>query len=191
MSTQKTRFRFIVAALAAFLLVAAGASAQERWFHVVVNEGGEDAANVTINLPLALIETALKLIPTEVHEEMNIEFSEAGIDLEDLRDFWQEVSNSDDATFVTVESGDETVRVAKEGDFLVARTEQHTADGAQVDVRFPFAVLDALFAEGSESLDLAGAIRALADYTDGDIITVTDDNTSVRVWVDSQNEPSV
>ncbi len=188
--TRKTSYRFIIAAAAILLLTAVGVSAQERWFHVHVTEGGENAATVTVNLPLTLIETALKLVPTQVGKEMHVEFSEAGIDLDDLRDFWREMRDTDDATFVTVESNDATVRVAKEGDFLVAKTIERGEDGAQVDVRFPFAVIEALFSEDGDELDLAAAIRALAEYTDGDIVTVKDGDTSVRVWVDDQNESS-
>ena len=186
-ATRKTSFRFFVAATAILLLTGTALSAQERWFHVKVSEGG-DGANVTVNLPLTLIETALKLVPQEVNEEMHVEFSEAGIELEDLREFWREMRDTEDAVFVTVEADDQTVKVAKEGDFLIARTTERSEDGAQVDVRFPFAVLEALFSEDSEALDLAGAIRALAEYTDGDIVTVKDGDTHVRVWVDGQNE---
>ena len=191
MPRQKRSLRTALALFAITFLLGAGAAAQERWFHVRVTEGGHDAANVTVNLPLTLIEIALKLVPAEVHEEMRVEFSEAGIDLGDLREFWREMHNIDDATFVTVESNDATVRVAKEGDFLIARTTQRSDDGAQVDVRFPFAVIEALFSEDEDQIDLAAAIRALAEYTDGDIVTVTDGDTKVRVWVDGQNEPSL
>ena len=191
MPRQNRSLRTALVFVAIPFLLVAGAAAEERWFHVHVTEGGSNAANVTVNLPLTLIETALKLVPTEVQEEMRVEFSEAGIDLADLREFWREMHSIEDATFVTVESNDATVRVAKEGDFLVAKTTERSDGGAQVDVRFPFAVLEALFSEDENTIDLAGAIRALAEYTDGDIVTVTDGDTKVRVWVDGQNEPSV
>ena len=188
--TRKSSIRFILVTATILLLAAAGVSAQERWFHVKVTEGGDNSANVTVNLPLTLIETALKLVPDEVNEEMKVEFSEAGIDIDDLRDFWREMRETEDATFVTVESDDATVRVAKEGDFLVAKTVESGDDGAQVDVRFPFTVIEALFNEDTDELDLSAAIRALAEYTDGDIVTVKDGDTSVRVWVDDKNESS-
>jgi hypothetical protein len=178
----------------AFVLffVASGLLAQERWFHVRVTETGADPTNVAVNMPLSLIEAALKLVPEEVHQEIDVELNEVDFDLEDLRQFWKDVKDIDDATFVTVESAEETVKVAKEGDLLVARTTERTADGAQVDVRFPFAVLDALFqGTGEHELDLVGAARALAQYGDGDIVTVNDGTTQVRVWVDDVNEPGV
>ena len=190
--TARNRSEFRILALSAALLVllAAGAGAQERWFHVRVTEGGDDGAEVIVNLPLTLIEQALKLIPTEVHEDMKVELSDAGIELKDLREFWREMRELEDATFVTVETDDQTVRVAKEGDYLVAKTVERSPDGAQVDVRLPFEVLEALFSADEEEIDLAAAIRVLAEHTDGDLVTVTDGDTKVRVWVDSQNESS-
>ncbi len=102
---------------AAFVLffVASGLLAQERWFHVRVTETGADPTHVAVNMPLSLIEAALKLVPEQVHQEIDVELNEVDFDLEDLRQFWKDVKDVDDATFVTVESPDETVKVAKEG----------------------------------------------------------------------------
>ena len=181
-----------IAAGIALFFAATGLMAQERWFHVRVTEGGADPTHVAVNVPLSLIEAALKLVPEEVHKEIDLELNEVDFELEDLRQFWKDMRDVEDATFVTVESPTETVKVAKEGEMLIARTTERTASGAQVDVRFPFAVLDALFAGTSEhELDLAGAARALAQYGDGDIVTVDDGKSQVRVWVDDVNEPAL
>ena len=75
------RVKILVVVAAIALLAAAGAGAEERWFHVRVTEGGDHGANVSVNLPLTLIEMALALIPAEVHEEMSFELNEAGIEL--------------------------------------------------------------------------------------------------------------
>jgi hypothetical protein len=179
-----------LSALLLMVLFALPASAEERWFHVHVTEDGGDNANVVVNLPLSLIESALKLIPAEVHEEMQIELEDMEIELADLREFWREMKDQDDAVFVTVDSDDESVRVSKEGDYLVARTTERSDSGTEVDVRLPFSVLDGLFAD-EETIDLAGAIRALAENGDGDIVSVNDGDTRVRVWVDSSNESEV
>jgi hypothetical protein len=181
-----------IAAAVALFFVASGLLAQERWFHIRVTETGADPTNVAVNMPLSLIEAALKLVPEQVHQEIDVELNEVDFDLDDLRQFWKDVKDVDDATFVTVESPDQTVKIAKEGDMLVARTTERTADGAQVDVRFPFAVLDALFqGTGEHELDLVGAARALAQYGDGDIVSVNDGTSQVRVWVDDVNEPAL
>lgn len=171
-------------------LVALPAAAQDRWFHVHVTETGGDNANVVVNLPLSLIESALRLIPAAVHEEMQIELEDMEIELADLREFWREMRNQEDAIFVTVDSDDESVRISKEGNYLVARTTERSEGGAQVDVKMPFSVLDGLFAN-DETLDLAGAIRALAQDGNGEIVSVNDGDTQVRIWVDSSNGSEV
>ena len=183
------RPRRIITLAIALLFMPLLAAAQEtagRWFHVHVTEA-EDGAEVRVNLPLAFIEKALDLMPQEVSEEVRVELNEAGFDIDELRDLWQELRTSPDATFVTVDGVEETVQVRKEGDFLVARTTESSADGARVDVRFPLDVVDALFSGEAETLDLAAAVRALAAY-DGDMVTVEDRETRVRVWIDGRNE---
>ncbi len=176
------------AIIASILIATPGLLAQERWLHVRVSEEGTDAVEVSVNLPLTLIESALALIPAEVEEEIRMELNEVDFDMEELRAFWREARNTDDATFVTVESEEESIRVAKEGDFLVAETTELREGGAEVSVRFPFEILDALFEGEENKLDLAGAVRALAEHGDGDIVTVKDGETRVRVWVDDDNE---
>ena len=180
-----------VIACLALVLGAPALLAQERWFHVRVSEGGSDPVEVHVNFPLSLIEKAIGLIPDQVHDEVHMELNDVGIDVKELREFWGEVRDSGDATYVTVESEDATVRVAKEGDFLIARTVESREGGAQVDVKFPFAVLDALFSGAEDEIDLAAAIRALAEYGDGDMVTVREGDTHVRVWVDDVNDPAV
>lgn len=176
------------AIIASILIATPGLLAQERWLHVRVSEEGTDPVEVSVNLPLTLIESALALIPAEVEEEIRMELNEVDFDMEELRAFWREARNTDDATFVTVESEEESIRVAKEGDFLVAETTELREGGAEVSVRFPFEILDALFEGEENKLDLAGAVRALAEHGDGDIVTVKDGETRVRVWVDDDNE---
>lgn len=187
-SKNFTRFAFVAVLLVA--LVALPAAAQERWFHIHVNEEGGDNANVVVNLPLSLIESALRLLPAEFHEEMRMELDDMEVELADLREFWNEVRNQGDATFVTVDSDDESVRVSKEGNYLVARTIERSNNGAEVDVRLPFSVLDGLFAN-EDTLDLEAAVRALAEEGDGEIVSVRDGDTRVRIWVDSSNESEV
>ena len=40
----------------------------------------------------------------------------------------------------------------------------------------------------NNTLDFSAAIRALGDHGDGDMVTIRDDSTTVRVWVDDSNE---
>ncbi|HVR29493.1 MAG TPA: hypothetical protein VMS86_08155, partial [Thermoanaerobaculia bacterium] len=97
-----------VAGIALFLAAAPGVLAQERWFHVRVTEGGSQPTHVAVNLPLSLVEAALRLLPEQVHREIDVELNDVDFRIEDLRQFWQDVRDQEDATFVTVESPDAT-----------------------------------------------------------------------------------
>ena len=173
-------------------VVPASASSSDRWFHVKVDDRSAGGAQVSVNLPLSLIEKAFELIPEdlsqEVSDEIRLELNDAGFDVEELRELWEEVRYGQDATFLTVTDDDRTLEVRKEGDYFIAETVGTAEDGTRVDVRFPLQVIDALFARDPDRLDFAAAIRALADYGDGDMVTIKDRDTTVRVWVDSQNE---
>lgn len=189
-SSRATRKAGRAAALAVLaVLFVSSASMAERWFHVRVVEEGDNGTKINVNLPLSLIESVLGMIPEELNEEMQVELNESGFEVNELRDLWKQVRDSADATYVTVEGDDETVRVRKEGQYLIAETTELRERGARVDVRFPLEVVDALFSGPEGQIDLGAAVRALAEHGDGDMVTVNDGDTTVRVWVDDQNEP--
>jgi hypothetical protein len=48
-------------------------------------------------------------------------------------------------------------------------------------------VVTALLSGEKDQLDVLAAIHALGDYQNLDLVTVTDESSTVRVWVDSQN----
>ena len=179
-----------VALLVCALLAAAPAAAADRWFHVQVNDGDE-GAEVSVNLPLSLIESAFKLIPEDVSQdvsdELQVELNDAGFSVEELRGLWDEIRYGEDATYITVRDKDMSMAVRKAGDMLLIESDESSA--TQIDVRFPLPVVDALFSGGENRLDFAAAIQALADYGDGDMVTVRDGRSTVRVWVDDVNSP--
>ena len=178
------RFTAFAAVALAVLFLAAPSFAADRWFHVRVDE--PHGAEVAVNLPLSLIEMAVSMIPEDFSNEVEVELNQEGFSVEQLHQLWQEVKNTGDATFVTVKDGDQTVEVSRSGNYLIAQT---VGDGdTQIDVRFPLEVVDALFSSGPTRLDLAAAVRALANYADGDMVTVRDNDTTVRVWVDDSNQ---
>ncbi len=187
--TRSRSFKSLFVLLTILVLAASPSLASDRWFHVRVEEG--DGANVSVNLPLSLVEMAFEMIPEEISEEVSqdvhVELNDAGFNVEQLRRLWEEVRYGQDATFLTVEEDDHTIQVRKEGDFFIAETIGNSSD-TQIDVRFPLQVVDALFSGGEGRLDFAAAIRALADYGEGDMVTVRENDSTVRVWVDSQNE---
>ena len=170
-----------------FVLAGATFADTEKWIHVRVD--GDDDETVTVNLPLSLVNAAAALIPAEVNQEAELALDDLEIGWSDLRTFWQAVKDAPEATFVTVQTRDETVEVKKQGEYLLVRTtEQRTADGAEVDVKFPPAVVDALFSGPDGKLDFEAAIQALADEGDGHLVSVRERDQTVRVWIDHQNE---
>ncbi len=179
MTSQTARALTLTAVL--FAAAAATAAADDLWLHVRVDE--ERGGKVTVNLPLALIEKAIPLLPEEHARHLHFDAHRIDSDLADLRAMWREVRDSPDMTFVTVEEDDETVRVWKEGGYLHVRVRER-GDETSVDVRVPAAVVDALLSGEGEELDLEAAIDALVAQGEGDLVTVRDRDDQVRVWVD-------
>lgn len=190
MHTSGAKRAFILAvSVVLFLAVPLAASASERWLHVQVDDRSSGGAEVLVNLPLSLIESALKLIPEEitrdVSAELRIELNDAGFSLDELRSLWDEIRAGEDATYLTVREDGTNFHVRKSGDWLIVESEE--SSDTQIDVRFPLPVVDALLSDPDGRVDFSAAIRALADYDEGDIVTVRDGDTTVRVWVDSSN----
>ena len=74
---------FVAALFLIAVVAAVPAAAADRWFHITVEE--DDGTSVAVNLPLTLIESAARLIPEEIDEEVRIELNEEGFDLDELR----------------------------------------------------------------------------------------------------------
>ncbi len=166
--------------LALVLVLAVGvAAASERWLHVRVQ--GDHGETVKINVPLSMARAMLSMIQTDEFHGGRISLDHADLGEIDLRQMLTALRDAPDAEYVTVRDGDESVRVAKEGDFLLVNAEE---DDGRIRVRVPMEVVEALVSSGSNELDLAAALDALAKYTDGDLVTIEGDDESVRVWID-------
>jgi hypothetical protein len=89
--------------------------------------------------------------------------------------------------FVTVESDDAKVRIAKSGHFLLANVDP-TDNGheSKVQVRVPLEVVDALLDAPEGELNVKGALQALAAEHTGDLVTVSDGSSKVRIWIDER-----
>jgi hypothetical protein len=179
-------------ALAALLLVPVGAARadDDLWLHVRVD--GDRGETVSVNLPLALVEKAIPLIPDEHfrHGVLVLDDVEWGhgrrLSVADLRELWSELQASPDMTFVTVESDDEKVRVSKSGGYLLVDAADRGRES--VEVRVPLAVVDALLSGDGEALDIRAAIAALARHGGGELVAVNQDDERVRVWIDDSSE---
>ena len=178
--------RFLrTAALAASLTLAAPMWAQTaNWLHVEVNEGGANSSKVNVNLPLSVAKVALGMAPKQFTDKAVEKLNEHDLSIADIRKLWAEIKNAGNAEFVTVQEVDETVRIAREGDWVRVRVDKTGENTERVRVDIPVAVVDALLSGDGESFNLLAAINELEGNT-GDIVNVEDGDETVRVWIGS------
>jgi hypothetical protein len=178
---------FAFAAFCAFALVAQAASAASpRFLHVKVE--GRDAEKVTVNLPLSLAQAAVAMIPPEALQDGNIKIDDQRFNWQQLQTLWNEIKYADVGEFIRIEGKDENVVVRKEGEFLVIKTTERRDKGTQVDVKLPFAVVDALLSGPEGTLNLNAALQALSEYDEGHLVSIESEDETVHVWIDDQNE---
>ena len=194
-----------IAALALSGSLALAAHAQRsavegKWIHVRIDGTSDETGQaelVRINLPLSMMAKALPLLKEEAMKEgggQTIEIGEQDYDLAQLRALWEAAKETGDAEFVTVQSGEESIHVARSGGhFLVTiRGNSKEIEGAAskpeaVDVKIPLDVVDALLSGSGQELNFEAAIEALARHTESDLILVNDGSDRIRIWVDSKN----
>jgi hypothetical protein len=178
-------FKIATVFLLATFLAIGGTLAADKWLHVRVEDNGADEERISVNIPLSLVESMLPLIEID-------EFHKGKFDLDgelegiDLRELAAALRDAPDAEFVKVESKNEQVHVSKEGDFIIVRAEDRGGRSNEtVRVRMPLSVIDALMGEDGDELDLVAAVRELSRYDDDALVDVVSDDSSVRVWIDS------
>ncbi len=154
------------------------------WLHVRVEES--KGSKVSVNLPLSVVEVALKAAPETVIRDDHFRLGRHGRDLKisDFRKIWQELKKTPDVDLVSAEDGDEKVTVAKKGDLVFVKVEKG-GGREEVHVEVPTAVVDALFEGDADTLNVRGAL-ALLQTRRGDIVRVNDKDNTVRVWIDEK-----
>ena len=189
MSPKKTATTTMIA-LFAFALTAARVSASDLWLHIKVHDAKEDS-HVNINLPLSMVTKTAALIPADARNSGKIRINDDDLDVAELREIWNEVRNRPDATYVTVDERDSKVRVAKRGEYLhiVAQDRDgHRGGRENVEMRIPIEVVSALLSGRGGEMNVGAAVQALARRGEGELVTVTGDDETVRIWVDALSE---
>lgn len=75
----------------------------------------------------------------------------------------------------------------KQGESAHAGKDSTTPSVSHVDVKIPLSVVDALLSAGKDEIDLVAGLRMLSSQGDTELVSVKDEENTVRVWVDSKN----
>ncbi|HEX4955179.1 MAG TPA: hypothetical protein VF017_17450 [Thermoanaerobaculia bacterium] len=190
---RQTPRSFRLAALAALavsfvLPFTAQAADPNLWLHVKVHEQTGERARITVNLPLTLVETAAALITDEAQAAGRIRLDHADLDAADLRALIDSLKGSPDMKFITVESDRENVQIAKDRGYLIARVHEQGERPGKVTARIPMPVVEALLSGTGDQFDVRAALVALAAHGEGEIVTVDEQDSTVRVWIDAHPE---
>jgi hypothetical protein len=166
---------------------------KDRWLHVRVISSDNKGETVRVNVPLELAEKVLPAIHQERIHDGKVKIDNAHVNDVDFRALVEAIRTTKDGEFVTVQSNDCDVRVAKQDNHLIIHVvdknvhEKGEVRKSQVEIKVPMKVVDALFSAGKDELDLVAALRALSTQGDTELVSVKDHENTVRVWLDSKN----
>jgi hypothetical protein len=163
-------------------------SSRDRWLHVRVENPDSKDETVRVNIPLELAEKVLPTINKNQLRNGRVKIDHFDCNGVDFHALLNAVRDSKDGEFVTVQSKDQDVRVAKQNNyFLVHVLDKQNSKRSAVEVKIPMKVVDALFSAGKDEVDLVAGLHALALQGDTELVSVKDHQESVRVWLDSKN----
>ena len=161
---------------------------QDRWLHVRVISSDAKGETVRVNVPLELAE---KVLPAINHDRLHggkVKIDCAHVNDVDLRVMVDAIRTAKDGEYVTVQGTENDVRVAKQDNHLIVHVlDKGKSKRSQVEIKVPMKVIDALFSAGKDELDLVAALHALSAAGDTELVSVKDNENTVRVWLDSKN----
>jgi hypothetical protein len=178
---MSTNWRAAAIAPVLAMAMAAPAAAASPWLHVRVHE--EKGDKVSVNLPLSVVRVALAMAPEKITDGKHFKIDDHDhLSIADMKTLWRELRNAAEGELVRVESEDDNVRVAREGELMVVRVESHER-AEEVVVEVPLSLVDALLAPEGDELDIEAALQHLEEVR-GDIVRVKGDDATIRVWID-------
>jgi len=167
---------------------ATASAKDDRWLHVRVISTDGKGESVRVNVPLELAEKVLPAINHDRLHEGKVKIDCAHMNDVDLRSLAEAIRNSKDGEYVTVQGTENDVRVAKQSNYLIVHVlDKGKSKKQQVEIKVPMKVIDALFSAGKDELDLVAALHALSAAGDTELVSVKDEDNTVRVWLDSKN----
>jgi hypothetical protein len=175
-----------VALIAAGLAAGRAAAAADLYVHVRVH--GDKGEEVALNMPVSMVRNLSGMIPDDAARNGRFRVHDKDYDVADLRRAWRELQNGPDATYLTVNDPESKVRIAKRGDYLELRATERNGKRENVEAKIPLAVVGALLSSSGDELNVEAALRELARHGEGELLTVTGDDETVRIWVDRSAE---
>ena len=181
-------------------------SKTDQWIHVRVESKDDDGETVRVNVPIEMAEKVLPAIKHQNFQSGKVRIDSAHLDDVDLRALLDAVRSSKDGEYVTVQSNENNVRIAKNAGYLYIHVTEKNSVGksaqnkegkdsraktaakeSKVEIKIPMKVVDALFSAGKDELDVVAALHALSSSGDTELVSVKDDENTVRIWIDSKN----
>jgi hypothetical protein len=179
----------------------------DQWIHVRVESKEDKGETVRVNVP---VEMAVKVLPAINKNRLHngkVSIDNAHLDDVDFRAILDAVRAAKDGEYVTIQSNENNVRVAKSAGYLYihvtdreqapkapknatgkdAQAKPGPAKESKVEIKVPMKVVDALFSAGKDELDIVAALHALSASGDTELVSVKDEENTVRVWIDSKN----
>jgi hypothetical protein len=175
-----------VALIAAGLAAGRAAAAADLYVHVRVH--GDKGEEVSLTLPVSMVRSLSGMVHDDDVRHGHVRVHDRDYDVADLRRAWRELQNGPDATYLTVNDPDSKVRIAKRGDYLELRATERKGKRETVEARVPLPVMAALLSGSGDDLNVQAALEELARHGEGELLTVTGDDETVRIWVDRSSE---
>ena len=155
------------------------------WLHVEVKESKDDPETVKVNLPFSMVDVALKIAQDKKLTKFNdgkLPLNSSELSIPDIKKLWTEFKKAGNADFVTVEKKSESVKISRDGNYLLIKISEQKQQ--KVDVRVPIDVVDALLSAPGEELDIKAALVAMQQKGSGEILSVIEKDTTIKIWVD-------
>jgi len=163
---------------------AARASASDdRWIHVRVDDADGAGGRVDIQVPIGMVSGLLPALKG-AQSRGSIRVDRKRVDLDELRGYWNAVRTAKDGEYVSVRDDDSDVRISKSGGFVRLNVDER-GGGSRVRMKIPLELVDAALANG-DTFDFDAIGKALAIAPAGELLTVDDDDSHVRIWIDTQ-----
>ena len=164
-----------------------GSSAPQpsAWVHVRVEEAAQ-SSRVSVNLPMPVVEAALKAAPETIVKDGRIRMGcdKHRMSLSEMRKIWREARNTGDAELASIEERDQTIKVTRRGELVQVRVSGRGGKHKEeVSVDVPVGVVDAALGGEDDSIDFKALVQELRTHR-GDVVRVSDDDSTVRVWID-------